>query len=95
MLLIGLLYCRFSSLDEQQRELWLLINPRLRDQVKKSEIISVLLDLLYLAIDQRLKIENTKEVKNLEDIAYLEGVLTDKPGAISMVMGMILSDEVD
>ena len=39
MLLVGFLYCSFNSVEEQQRELWLLVNPRLFDVVKKADAI--------------------------------------------------------
>ena len=56
MLLIGFLFCSFNSSEEQQRELWLLVNPRIFDVVKKADAIAVLQDLIYLSLDQRLSI---------------------------------------
>jgi len=49
---------------------------------------------MYIAINQRLKIEMAKEVKNFENIAYLESVLAEKGAAIQLVMNNILADEV-
>ena len=54
MLLIGFLYCKYYNEREHMDNLWHLINPNFKPRVSMRVIKSMLEDLLYLSIDQRL-----------------------------------------
>ena len=51
MLILGFMYCRYSSLIEHMENLWHLINPNFKARVSMRVIKSTLEDLLYVAID--------------------------------------------
>ena len=55
MLILGFMYCRYNNLAEHMENLWHLINPNFKASVSMRVIRSTLEDLLYVAIDQRLK----------------------------------------
>ena len=55
MLIVGFMYCRYNSLAEHMENLWHLINPNFKASVSMRVIRSTLEDLLYVAIDQRIK----------------------------------------
>lgn len=54
LLLIGYVYCWYSDLDTHINDMWFLINPQLEETVSKDKVIQMLMDLLYIAIDQRI-----------------------------------------
>jgi hypothetical protein len=56
LLIIGYLYCHFSDAEEHANDMWLLINPRLNENITKASVKEFVEDLFYVAVDQRLSI---------------------------------------
>ena len=79
LLLIGFLYCQFKYDAEGHKEnLWHLINPNFKKTVSMRVVEQTLGDLLYLSIDQRLKIVETDEEAPPTEKSYLEQCLAAK-----------------
>ena len=54
LLLIGFLYCQYSDAETHASDMWLLINPKLFDKVKKEKVEEIVKSLLYISCAQRL-----------------------------------------
>lgn len=54
LLRLGFLLCRHQLSDDQELELWHLINPRLEETISKSIVSDFLKDLLYIAVDMNI-----------------------------------------
>lgn len=48
---LGFLLCDHFTPDEQAKEMWHLINPKLADTVSKDQVKLFLTDLAYIAVD--------------------------------------------
>jgi len=46
--------CRHNSVEDQEKELWHLINPQLQKTIPKTAVKELLEDLAYIAIDMNL-----------------------------------------
>lgn len=55
LLVIGFLYCTFPDNEQQQQDLWALVNPKVEHTVSKQRVRDLLLDFLYIAIDNRIR----------------------------------------
>ena len=55
MLLTGFLYCQFHDEEVHLENLWHLINPNFKTRVSLRILRTIIEDLLYISIDQRLK----------------------------------------
>ena len=70
--------------------LWRQVNPNFHDSVSLRLLKSILDDLLYIAIDQRLKMlvdSFNKRSKHLKD--YLKNVLAAKPDFLNIVVDQL------
>ena len=54
LLRLGFLACKHQSVEEQQTELWHLINPKLEETIAKSLLEVFLYELCYVAIDMNI-----------------------------------------
>mmetsp|Transcript_31202 Transcript_31202/g.41299 ORF Transcript_31202/g.41299 Transcript_31202/m.41299 type:complete len:128 (+) Transcript_31202:175-558(+) len=55
LLLLGFMYCQFEREELHVEMLWRQANPNFRETVSLRIVKVILEDLLYIAIDQRLK----------------------------------------
>lgn len=51
LLKLGFLLCKHNSVEDQEKELWHLINPQLQKSVTKAVVQELLEDLAYIAIE--------------------------------------------
>lgn len=51
LLKLGFLCCRHNSVEDQELELWHLINPKLEQTIPKAQVEAFLRDLCYVALD--------------------------------------------
>jgi hypothetical protein len=54
LLKLGFICCRHHSLEDQELELWHLINPKLEETVPKAAVEAFLRDLTYIALEMNL-----------------------------------------
>ena len=54
LLRLGFICCRHNSVEDQELELWHLINPKLEDTVSKEVVETFLQDLCYIAVDMNI-----------------------------------------
>ena len=66
------MYCKFKNPNEHMENLWHLINPNFKAKVSLRVIREMLADLLYISIDQRLKMVNEDENSEKDVREYLE-----------------------
>mmetsp|Transcript_9688 Transcript_9688/g.11925 ORF Transcript_9688/g.11925 Transcript_9688/m.11925 type:complete len:237 (-) Transcript_9688:111-821(-) len=79
LLLTGFMYCQFENELKHMENLWHLINPNFKSKVSLRVLKATLVDLLYIAVDQRLKILMREEDPDLEQRRYLEQCEDQKP----------------
>ena len=51
LLRLGWLLCRHNSIEDQELEMWHLLNPKLEDTIPKAMVEQFLRDLSYIALD--------------------------------------------
>lgn len=66
LLLTGFMYCKFDDELAHMENLWHLINPNFKSKVSLRVLKATLEDLLYIAVDQRLKILNRDDDADVE-----------------------------
>ena len=54
LLRLGFLCCRHHSPEDQELELWHLLNPKLEETVSKASVEQFLRDLTYIALEMNL-----------------------------------------
>lgn len=86
LLLIGFMYCKFDNELSHMENLWHLINPNFKSKVSLRVLKATLEDLLYIAIDQRLKQLAHDEDSDPEFRRYLEQCEGVKPAFIARLM---------
>lgn len=60
------MYCKFDDELAHMENLWHLINPNFKSKVSLRVLKATLEDLLYIAVDQRLKILNRDDDADVE-----------------------------
>jgi hypothetical protein len=54
LLKLGFLLCKHYSPEDQELEMWHLINPKLADTVTKDQVNTFLTSLCYIAVDMNI-----------------------------------------
>ena len=55
LILIGWLLCSHWSEETQSRELWHIVNPGLQEVVPRADVIQVIAQLVYVAVQLNRK----------------------------------------
>ena len=85
LLLLGFMYCSFDNEIEHMENLWHLINPNFKQKVSMTTVRSVLEDLLYVSIDQRLKMLEHNPDTTTQVRIYLEQCESSKAAFINKI----------
>ena len=86
LLLLGFMYCSFYNEIDHMENLWHLINPNFKQKVSMNTVKSVLEDLLYISIDQRLKmLDHNQEETTTQVRIYLEQCESNKVNFINKI----------
>jgi len=99
LLRLGFLCCHHHSPEDQELELWHILNPKLEETVSKSSVEQFLKDLTYIALEMNLSKrfsitvadllkhadENDTEEKK-KAIDYIENTIKERDAFISKTM---------
>eukprot|EP00347_Sterkiella_histriomuscorum_P014349 403361212 len=76
LLKLGFMLCQFPSVEDQELEMWHLINPRLDETVSKGTVEMFLRDLIYVALDMNINIlkagDENEHPEKPKALQYLE-----------------------
>ena len=92
VLLLGFMYCQMTDPDAHMDNLWHLMNPNFKKSVNMQVIEKTLKDLLYIAIDQRLKMLMDDENSTDAQRRYLEQCESMKSIFIAKVCNDLATD---
>ena len=83
--MIGFLYCKFDDPLQHIQELWFMINPQFKATVPRSTVQQMISDLLYISIDQRIKVLSNME-EHEEQKRYLSQCESQKEMFLELIM---------
>ena len=75
MLLTGFLYCRIADQEKHMENLWHLVNPNFKEQIRIKVLMETIDDLLYVSINQRLSMLQERAETEDEQVEELNGAI--------------------
>ena len=80
LIVMGWLLCRHWDDEQQEKELWHILNPTLQPDVSINRVVLVLMQLLHIACDLNKKLIRTKAPSKEKDqaINYLDLGINNK-----------------